>query len=1114
MELVWNGLLLATAMAGDDAARSRWEALDRLVRSPLPQGVTCPTGERELSALAAAPSDAARAGELAVALAERARAQEGFGEALAALWAAGGGVGEGAAEGAHVNLMVGGQHGTVMQIGRVGELTVSTPPPPDPAYLRDPGYWPGAGTWDGLAAGVHRARPGDDASTLPPYVARDCDETLRERLATAAHEGGLVLVTGDSTAGKTRAAFEALKAVLPGHRVLRPATATDVAAVARAVARAEVPCVVWLDDLERYLGPDGLTPGLLAELARTPAPVLATMRLRQLDGFGPRARAWDPQDPQDPEAGDARGGAAALGAQVLNVAERVDVDRVWSQPELRRAGSVDDSRIADAVAHHGPYGIAEYLAAGPALLQEWRDAAHPGGNPRGAALVAAAVDLARVGLEGPYPRTLLVEVHQHHLAEAGGHRLRPEGLDEAFAWAGELRYGATSLLLPAEDGDGWEVFDYLADHTEGPVPVVVWDAALAYATRPMDRFAVGHAAVAASLWHVAEAALRPLTADLPEAAYLLGCLLDLQERGEEAEELLRYALESGMVPAATQLGLYLARLGREREPEAEAWLRLAAKHEDRRAMFILAELLRQTDREEEAEDWYRRAADAGSVPALAGLGMLLAETGREGEAEEHLGRATDAGNSGAAAALGLLMARAGRTDDIAEVTRRFGGTPRFGLMQVGMALSLAAMEGNPAKVEQLYTRAAVTSRIEAADSLDAEVLLVRRTGTADDAYFHWRATRGDVYAALQLAGLVEDRNPGFEDELHQSILDAGRSGDNVKAAALARPAADAGDNTARSLLITALAQMGCAEEALPYARQAVAAGEEAKGAKLAVLLLLTGRDEEAERHWHTLGDKDAADAYSSSGYFRGLAEVARYRESDEASDGALDESLKETRLSSLTARECQERVEGYLRVAARLGHSEAAAELAVLLDASGRSEQATPYHRQAADGGHLEAAFTTAVRLEAAGDAEAAERYYRRAADREHAGATRRLRKLLARTGRRDESRNYRRRAAATARRQGRLEAGAGQKAAWILVVAGSLSLFAWVPFLYAAIRRGRRTDWWACGVFLLAAVVVVWGALTANGQTPHEFFGSLMWTVMGAAGLMLWMTVFDEPSS
>ncbi|MCI4046133.1 hypothetical protein [Streptomyces sp. TRM75563] len=1097
VELLWEGLLLATVRGEENGARSRREVLATLVRGPLPPGIECPTGEAELAALTAAPSDPSLAGALALALGERAQAQPGFAEALASLW--------GAANGAHVNLIAGGeQNGPVFQIGtNYGPVTLHTSPSDSlPAHLQDPGAWPQARDWDGLLAGVHRARPGQDGSLLPPYVPRDIDEELRALLTAAARDGGLVLVTGDSTSGKTRAAFEALRASLPNHRVVQPADRSELPAVARAVTCSSEPCVVWLDDLERYLGPgsDSLTPALLRHFAAGTTAVLATMRLRQYETY-----TADHNSSRDTAGAD-----NGTHKSVLVTARRVDLDRMWSGTELAGARACADDRITHALAHHSRHGIAEYLAAGPALLDEWRTADRPGGNPRGAALVATAVDLSRTGLPGPYPRSLLLRLHEQRLAQAGGALLRPEAADEAFAWAGALRFGVTSLLLPGDEPDTWMPFDYLVDRTEGPVPPEVWDEALMNAHGPAARFAVGFSALQADLPHVAEAAWRPHAHADPAIACWLGRLLDAQERPGEAEEVLRAAIRAGSVTAATDLGLLLART--HRPDEAEVWLRLAARYDDARALYLHGELLRQTGRETDAEHWFRRAEAAGSQAAITACGILLADLGRTEAAEEQLSRAVDADLPGAAAALGLLLVQTGRAEEAKELTQRSLPESSFARMRLALGLNCAGFLSLPERAELEYARTALLSRIEAASAPGGGVFLLSPDLADGNEYTHWSANHGNVFAALDLAGLGPGDLPGFEDALHRRIIEAGRSGDNAQAAALARPAADEGDSTARTMFITALTALGREDEALPYARAAVADEEGRAVWTLARLLYLTGHQEEAEQYLPLLSEEQAEDAHSEAGFFRMMEYIARIEEAE----GTRRERPE---LCDLSSAECHRRIEGYLRLAARLGHTEAAAQLAGLLDESGRSTESTSYHRQAADGGDLRAAFITAERLQRDGDVRAAERYYRRAADRDHSKAARHLARLLSQSGRRGEARVYRRRAAQADRRADRLEAGILQRAAWCLLTLGSLGLLSWVPFLYVALRRGRRRDWWTCAAFFVVQAVVVTGAVLIT-RTPGDrtlealqpYFGSLMQLTLASGVLMLAFATFDRP--
>ena len=77
--------------------------------------------------------------------------------------------------------------------------------------------------------------------------------------------GVFVLLIGDSTAGKSRAAFEAVSATVPQHLLIRPSSRSSLAAAVAQAAQARR-CVLWLDDLENYFGSDGLSINQLARL--------------------------------------------------------------------------------------------------------------------------------------------------------------------------------------------------------------------------------------------------------------------------------------------------------------------------------------------------------------------------------------------------------------------------------------------------------------------------------------------------------------------------------------------------------------------------------------------------------------------------------------------------------------------------------------------------------------------------------------------------------------------------------------------------------------------------------------------------------------------------------
>ena len=238
------------------------------------------------------------------------------------------------------------------------------------------------GGWDGAVEHV------------PAYVPRDVDSRLRERLAA----GGFVLLVGDSTAGKTRAAFEAMAATLPKHVLVCP-SGREAVSVAVTQAAQTRRCVLWLDDLERFLGSGGLTAAQLGRLiigAGHHRVILATLRAAE------EARLADAAADTDDGARDALRDTR----QVLDQATTIRMARMFSAQELERARARDwDPRVAEALGHSREYGIAEYLAAGPQLLRDWEDArgAAAGRHARGAALVAAAIDLRRAGVHRPHP---------------------------------------------------------------------------------------------------------------------------------------------------------------------------------------------------------------------------------------------------------------------------------------------------------------------------------------------------------------------------------------------------------------------------------------------------------------------------------------------------------------------------------------------------------------------------------------------------------------------------------------------------------------------------------------------------------------------------------------
>jgi hypothetical protein len=357
---------------------------------------------------------------------------------------------------------------------------------------------------DPVLLGVHpspvRAVPttgtaGDPVLRVPAYVSRE----VAGRLTWALASTSFVLIVGDATAGKTRLAYEVVREQLPDHWLVVPERVTELAE-ALAWARQAGDCVVWLDDLERYLGPDGLTVQTISDLSRHVV-LLGTIRSQEHAQLSPRwERIAD-------EPGRLR---SRLGRDVVRLAHEIRLSRRWSEAETQRASMSADPRVAEAARYADEFGIAEYLGAGPQLLTEWRDAWSPGHHPRAAALVAAAVDVYRAGVRRGIGVGLLRQLHSHYLASRGGEALRPEPFDEALGWVTETLHATSSLLVPTGRGR-YRPFGYLIDAVEAdPEQLEILAATWRVVINRMP---------AAECWHIGEAAYARRLLDVARSAY-------------------------------------------------------------------------------------------------------------------------------------------------------------------------------------------------------------------------------------------------------------------------------------------------------------------------------------------------------------------------------------------------------------------------------------------------------------------------------------------------------------------------------------------------------------------------------------------------------------------
>ncbi|MBB5787796.1 hypothetical protein [Jiangella mangrovi] len=339
------------------------------------------------------------------------------------------------------------------------------------------------------AFGVHR-------SHLPiPYLVRDAHAEVLD----AVDAGRPVLVLGHPRAGKSRLGAEVVRRHCADLPLVVPAPPAGLAQLFGAGA-SPVGTVIWLDDLDRYLRPEHFRVEWLDRALRRRNVVVATMRAApyecHLPDRGGRGDQWE-------------------------LLERFRT--VWLRPDdderARLAASVADPRLRSGVLR---YGLGEYL--GGALLAVERLRAGESSHPLAAALVRAAADWRRAGLDAA-PEAVLRDLAPHYLPEHDRpHDRQPDrplgsqDADEAVRWAGELIDRTVALLEPTPSG--WRVFDFLVDHLAAqgrPIPDATWDAAIDHAGHRL--VAVCHAA--AVVHHrpdVAERAWRRAVERHPSAA--------------------------------------------------------------------------------------------------------------------------------------------------------------------------------------------------------------------------------------------------------------------------------------------------------------------------------------------------------------------------------------------------------------------------------------------------------------------------------------------------------------------------------------------------------------------------------------------------------------------
>jgi hypothetical protein len=320
-----------------------------------------------------------------------------------------------------------------------------------------------------FALEVHRAIDSASGhiglSLLPPYVERDHDRELTERVCQAAegHSTMVVLVGGSST-GKTRACWEIIHALPEGWRLWHPFNPTHPEAALDTLDRVGPQTVIWLNETQQYLLTFPAELGervaaglreLMCDHRRGPVLVLGTMW----------PEYWDTLT-REPAAGTADSHAQA---RALLIGTDIGVPDAFNSLDLMalQAAAAADPRLAQAQTHAQKGQITQFLAGVPALIERYRNA-----PTTAKALIEVAMDARRLGCRLALPLPLLEAAVSGYLSDQQWDGLGEDWLEQALAYTAAPCRGVRGPLSrirprpgePAAKTPCYRLSDYLEQH--------------------------------------------------------------------------------------------------------------------------------------------------------------------------------------------------------------------------------------------------------------------------------------------------------------------------------------------------------------------------------------------------------------------------------------------------------------------------------------------------------------------------------------------------------------------------------------------------------------------------------------------------------------------------
>ena len=267
------------------------------------------------------------------------------------------------------------------------------------------------------------------------YVRRDAHDKLHDFLKDRTP----VLVEGPSMAGKTRLVVEVLRKEWPDARVLFPKSDDDVEKLLKSRRRPIRDTIIFLDELERFLGKQEFTLGVLNTWIDDSCTVVATTTRMNYTRWRAELDSKFP------------------GWEIVNRFHTLPLEAKLSNTELE---AVRNTSYAKDLASIEQLGLGRVLGRAEDIRRQFTSAldSHKGR----AGLVKAAADWSRVGLGSASKEALLT------LAKAYDEDLW-EDPDWEAEWSWVIGKTTDAPLVLRTGKDSWEALDLLAEEADWPL---------------------------------------------------------------------------------------------------------------------------------------------------------------------------------------------------------------------------------------------------------------------------------------------------------------------------------------------------------------------------------------------------------------------------------------------------------------------------------------------------------------------------------------------------------------------------------------------------------------------------------------------------------------------